>query len=200
MLLLFCYVCKTLHPEQNKHISWLFNNKEKATHQIRVKRQIGGQWLLSFDRWQVPRGQGPVGIKVRGLAAIRNFPKSRSEAKGAAGRRTQSNRPSWWLGEGQAHPQRMVDLTVLWEAGGLVCRGGEKFKWVVKCEGVRGHLKVRVYGLRSRALSSRELGWVREHGLEPGEKAAEKKLAAALRLCRICDLLLRAGWAWSEGH
>lgn len=162
------------------------------------KQEANESSPLTGGRYREGRVQW--GIKVRGLAAIRNFPKSRSEAKGGAGRRTQSNRPSWWLGEGQAHPQRMVDLTVLWEGGGLVCRGGEKFKWVVKCEGIRGHLKVRVYGLRSRALSSRELGWVREHGLEPGEKAAEKKLAAALSLCRICDLLFWAVWAWSKGH
>lgn len=28
--LLFCYVCNTLQPEQNKLILWLFNNKATA--------------------------------------------------------------------------------------------------------------------------------------------------------------------------
>ena len=99
MLLLFCYVCKTLHPEQNKHISWLFNNKEEATHRIRVKRQIDGERILSLTGGMYREGGVQKGFKVRVLRAIRNFPKLRSEGKGVAGCRTQS----WRLG-GLASP------------------------------------------------------------------------------------------------
>ena len=74
---------------------------------------------MTGGRYQ--EGQGPEDIKVKGLAAIRKFPKSRSEAKGVAGCCTHP--PSHLGGRGKGKDTHREEFSKEWQRVQTMGRG-----------------------------------------------------------------------------